>query len=60
MKVMGQIMMCTLYISNYYLCKLFIKIIDNKKIEKNDELNDDRYIIHVKRYAISTCSGLEM
>jgi hypothetical protein len=28
-----------------------------KKLEKNDRV-DDVYIIHVKRYAIRTCSGL--
>jgi hypothetical protein len=31
---MGQIMMRTPCMSNYYLCD-FLKIIDNKKIEKN-------------------------
>jgi hypothetical protein len=32
---------------------------NNKKIEKSDEADDDVYILHVKRYAIKTCSGLE-
>jgi hypothetical protein len=36
------------------------KIIDNKKLEKNDGANDDVYIMHVKRYDIKTYSGLEM
>jgi hypothetical protein len=38
---------------------IFIEIIDNKKFRKNDEVDDDVYILHVKRYAIMTCSGLE-
>jgi hypothetical protein len=29
-----------------------------KKLEKNDEADDDVYILHVKKYAIRTCSGL--
>jgi hypothetical protein len=35
----------------------FIEIIDNKKIEESDEI-DDVYILRVKKYAIRTCSGL--
>jgi hypothetical protein len=31
---MSQMMMCIPYISNYYLYKLFIEIIDNKKIRE--------------------------
>jgi hypothetical protein len=38
---------------------IFLEIIDNKKLEENDGANDDVYILHVKRYAIRTCSGLE-
>jgi hypothetical protein len=30
-----------------------------KKLEKNDEIDDDMYIMHVNRYIIRTCSGLE-
>jgi hypothetical protein len=56
--VIGQMMMCAPYMSNYYLCD-FLEIIDNKKLEENDGANDDVYILHVKRYAIRTCSGLE-
>jgi hypothetical protein len=51
-------MMCTHYMSNYYLCDFFVEIIDNKKIKKSDWAKDDVYIIHVKRYDIRTCSGL--
>jgi hypothetical protein len=53
---MGWMMMCTPYISNYYLCEFFIEIID-KKIEESNEI-DNVYILHVKKYAIRTCSGL--
>jgi hypothetical protein len=45
--------------SNYYLYEFFIKIINNKKLEKNDGINDDVYILHVKRYAIKIYSELE-
>jgi hypothetical protein len=38
----------------------FLKIIDNKKIEKNDMTNDNVYIMHVKKYAIIIYSGLEI
>jgi hypothetical protein len=30
-----------------------------KKLEKRDRADDDVYILHVKRYAIRTCSELE-
>jgi hypothetical protein len=42
--------MCTLYMSNYYLYD-FLK---NYwlKIDKSDGVNDDLYILHIKRYAI--------
>jgi hypothetical protein len=30
-------MMCTPYMSDYYLCD-FLEVIDNKKLEKNNEL----------------------
>jgi hypothetical protein len=40
-------MMCTPYMSNYYLCDFF-EIIDN----------DDVYILHVKIYDIRIYSGL--
>jgi hypothetical protein len=36
---------------------IFIKIIDNKKL-KNDEIDNDMYIMHVNRYVIKTCSEL--
>jgi hypothetical protein len=55
---MWQMMMCTPCMTNYYLCQLFVGIIDNKKLEKNDGVDDDVYILHVKRYTIKTCSGL--
>jgi hypothetical protein len=55
---MGQMMMCTPCMSNYYLCEFFIQIKDNKKLEESDEINDV-YILYVKRYAISTYSGLK-
>jgi hypothetical protein len=29
---MGQMMMCTPCMSNYYLCDIFVEIIDNEKI----------------------------
>jgi hypothetical protein len=45
--------------SNYYLYEFFIKIINNKKLEENDGINDDVYILHVKRYVIKIYSGLE-
>jgi hypothetical protein len=51
--------MCTLCMSNYYLCDLLVEIIDNKKIKKNDEVDDDVYIVRDKRYVIRTYSGLE-
>jgi hypothetical protein len=50
--------MCTPCMSNYYLCDLFVEIIDNKKIDKNDEIDDDVYILHTKRYAIKTYNRL--
>jgi hypothetical protein len=28
---MGRMMMCTPYMSNYYLCEFFIEIIDNEE-----------------------------
>jgi hypothetical protein len=45
---MEQIMMCTTYMYNYYLCEFFIEIIDNKKIEDGDGANDDVYTMQVK------------
>jgi hypothetical protein len=52
--------MCTLCMSNCYLCDFFIEIIDNvKKLEEGDGVGGDVYILHVKRYAIRTCSGFE-
>jgi hypothetical protein len=56
---MMQMMMCTLCMFNYYLSKYFIKIIDNKKIRKNNGSDDDVYILHVKRYTIKIFNGLE-
>jgi hypothetical protein len=50
-------MMCTLCISNYYLCD-FLEIIDNKKILKNGVTDNDVYIMHIKRYVIKTYSAL--
>jgi hypothetical protein len=37
---------------------IFVEI-DNKKIEEYDEIDDEVYILHVKRYVIKTCNGLE-
>jgi hypothetical protein len=56
--MMGQVMMCKSCMSNYYLYD-FLEVIDNEKIEKFDTTDDDLYILHVKGYAIMTCSGLE-
>jgi hypothetical protein len=50
-------MICTSHLSNYYLCD-FLEIIDNKKVEESDEIDNDMYILQVKRYAIKNCSGL--
>jgi hypothetical protein len=50
--------MCTPYIFNYYLCD-FLEIVDNEKNREKWWAGDDVYIMHVKRYAIRTCSGLE-
>jgi hypothetical protein len=55
---MEQIMMCTLYMPNYYLYDFF-KIIDNKKIEESDGADDDIYMLHVKIYATKTYTKLE-
>jgi hypothetical protein len=57
MNVIRQMMLCTLYMSSYYLY-VFIKIIDNKKLEESDETDDDVYILDIKRYAIRTYSEL--
>jgi hypothetical protein len=51
--------MCTPCMSNYYLCDLFVEIIDNEKIKESDEVDDHVYILHDKRYAIRSYSGLE-
>jgi hypothetical protein len=37
---------------------IFLEIIDNKKLEESDGADNDLYILHVKRYAIRTCSEL--
>jgi hypothetical protein len=57
--MIGQMMMCTPCMCNYYLCEFYIEIIDNEKIRGKCRTNDDVYILHIKRYAIKTCSGLE-
>jgi hypothetical protein len=54
---MGQMMTCTTCMSNYDLCD-FLYIIDNKQLEKSDVEDNDVYIMHVKRSAIRTGSGL--
>jgi hypothetical protein len=59
MNVMVQMMICTPYMSNYYLYDFF-KIIDNKKLEESDGSNGDVYILQVKRYDIRIYSGLRM
>jgi hypothetical protein len=41
--------MCAPCMSNYYLYEFFIEIIDNKKIEKNNEIDDNVYIMYVKK-----------
>jgi hypothetical protein len=54
---MGQIIMCTTCMSNYHLYDFFVEIINNeKKLEKTDKIDNDVYILHVKRYVICTCS----
>jgi hypothetical protein len=45
---MWQMIMCTLYMSNYYLC-IFLEIINKKKLEESDMVDYDVYILHVKR-----------
>jgi hypothetical protein len=45
---MEQMIICTPSMSNYYLCKFFIEIIDNKKIEKCDRANDDMYTMYIQ------------
>jgi hypothetical protein len=57
---MRQMIMCTLCMSNYYLCKYFVKIKGNKKLQESDGSDDEVYILLVKRYAIRTFSGLGM
>jgi hypothetical protein len=37
----------------------FVEIINDEKIEKINETDNDVYILHVKKYAISTYSRLE-
>jgi predicted component of viral defense system (DUF524 family) len=39
---------------------IFFKIIDNKKLEKNNKADDDVYNMHIKIDAIRTYSGLEI
>jgi hypothetical protein len=51
---MGQMMMYTPCISNYYLFDFLKKIIDNEKLEESDGADDDVHILGVKRYAIRT------
>jgi hypothetical protein len=58
-KIKRKMMMCTSCMSNYYLC-VFLEIIDNKKIDENDETDDDVYIVHVKEYTIRTYSELKI
>jgi hypothetical protein len=52
---MWEMMMCTHYMSNYYL---YDNLYNNEQIEQNDETNKDVYILHIKRYAISIYSEL--
>jgi hypothetical protein len=42
----------------YIIREFFLEIIDNEKIEKIGEKDDDVCILYVKRYAIRTYSGL--
>jgi hypothetical protein len=51
-------MMCTSFMFNYYLYDFLKKLYIMKKLEKNNEPDDDVYIMHVKRYAIRIYSGL--
>jgi hypothetical protein len=37
---------------------IFLEILD-KKLEKNDDADDDVYIMYVKRYAIGNYNGLK-
>jgi hypothetical protein len=55
---MEQMMMYTSCKSNYYLC-YFLEIINDEKIQKINETDNDVYILHVKKYAISAYSRLE-
>jgi hypothetical protein len=52
-------MMCAPYMSNYYLCNFLLKLYIMKKLEKNDETDDDVYIHHFKRFVIRNYSELE-
>jgi hypothetical protein len=49
---------CTPYMSNYYLCVFFEKLQILQKLEKTGTVDDDVCILHFKKYAISNCSGL--
>ncbi len=40
--------MYTPCMSNHYLYDFFVEIIDNKKLEKNDGIDDDVHIMHVR------------
>jgi hypothetical protein len=37
---------------------IFLEIIDNKNLEKSDEVDKNVYILQVKRYVICSCSRL--
>jgi hypothetical protein len=44
--------------SNYYLCDFFVEILDNKKIEKSDGVDDDVCTSWISRDMLRTYSGL--
>jgi hypothetical protein len=61
---MWQMMMCTTCMSGeLHVFKIiiiyvfFIEFIETKKIREKWWTDDDVYILHVKIYAIKTCSG---
>jgi hypothetical protein len=51
-------MMCTpAYLIIIYV--IYLEIVHNEKIREKWWVDDDVYILYVKRYTIRTCSGLE-
>jgi hypothetical protein len=48
---------CVQYACLIIIYVIFLEIIDNKKLEQSDEVDDDVYILHVKRYTIISRLG---